>query len=185
MIFFDIIKRFRSSILGVAFLYVGIFVWSNWYVVETSIPQPPQEEIVAVLDFSKDPIPVQELPPDPTNPVENPNNSEMKNVSANVTQEKTTYTNSFSKAQAEKEVWEELKAMEAAEFNALKSDNPTEIDKKDPKEADNSNPNLVKKGVDKNDKAGYGMDVQAVVSYYLKDRNVLSDMSDRTFLSFR
>ena len=171
----DLIERFKFSILGVLMVYMIIFVWTNWFVIETNIPQPPQEEIVAVLDFSIDPEPVQELPPDPINPVESPNNSEMKNVSANVSQEKTTYTNSFSKAQAEKEVWEELKAMEAAEFNSLKGDNPSEIDKKNPKETDNTNPNLVKKGADKNDKAGYGMDIQAVVSYYLKDRNVLLD----------
>ena len=88
-------------------------------------------------------------------------------------QEKTTYTNSFSKSKAEKEVWDELKAMEAAEFESLKGDNPTPVTKQD--KADNTNPNLVKEGAEKNDKAGYGMDVQAIVSYYVKDRNVLID----------
>jgi hypothetical protein len=169
---FEIIERFKFSIIGVMILYVSVFVWSNWFIVKTNVPQEFQDEIVAVLDFSIDPV-------EDDNKTENvestssDNNANLMNVTANVTQEKTTYTNSFSKSQAEKEVWDELKAMEAAEFEALKGDNPEAITKSD--KEDNNNPNLVKEGVDKNDKAGYGMDVQAIVSYYVKDRNVLID----------
>lgn len=169
---FEFIERFKFSIIGVMMLYVSIFVWSNWVVVKTSIPQPPQDEAIAVLDFSKDPVIDEQTPENQENP-NNDNNANLENVSANVSQEKTTYTNSFNKSQAEKEVWDELKAMEAAEFKALKGDNPEEITKAD--KADNTNPNLVKEGADQNDKAGYGMDVQAIVTYYVKDRNVLID----------
>ncbi len=168
----DIIERFKFSIIGVLLLYVGIFVWSNWVVVKTAIPVPFEDEVVAVLDFSNDPIPTAVPLQENEQPV-SPNNAEMKNVSANMEKEKTTYTNAFSKAQAEKEVWDELKAMEAAEFNALKADNPSEISKTDPSE--NTNPNLVKEGAEKNDNAGYGMDVQAIVSYYVPERNALTE----------
>jgi outer membrane biosynthesis protein TonB len=172
MQFFNFIEKFKFSIIGVLILYVSVFVWSNWLIVKTNVPQEIKDETIAVLDFSKDPVVEEEIPENPENPI-NPNNTNLENVSANIEKEKTTYTNSFSKSQAEKEVWDELKAMEAAEFNSLKGDNPKEIEKSKPD--DNSNPNLVKEGASKNDKAGYGMDVQAIVTYYVKDRNVLSD----------
>lgn len=169
---FELIERFKFSIIGVMILYVSVFVWSNWFIVKTSFPQEFQDEIVAVLDFSIDPV-ENDSKTENEESTSSDNNSNLMNVSANVTQEKTTYTNSFSKSQAEQEVWDELKAMEAAEFEALKGDNPEAITKSD--KEDNTNPNLVKEGADNNDKAGYGMDVQAIVSYYVKDRNVLID----------
>lgn len=168
----DFIERNKFSILGTIAIYVSVYVWSNWQVVETYVPQiEGQERVVAVLDFTNEPV---EEVVETEQPQINPETGEMMNVSANVTQEKTTYTNSFSKAQTEQEVWDELKAMEAAEFESLKGSKPVETSKSQ-KNTENQNANLVKENAAKNDKAGYGMDVQAIVTFYLKDRNVLSD----------
>ncbi len=172
MQFFNLIEKFKFSIIGVLILYVSIFVWSNWFIVKTNVPQEIKDETIAVLDFSKDPV-LEDENTDKTQELQNSNNANLENISANVEKEKTTYTNSFSKSQAEKEVWDELKAMEAAEFNSLKGDNPELIDKSKPD--NNTNPNLVKEGAEKNDNAGYGMDVQAIVTYYVKDRNALTE----------
>ncbi len=181
---FDFIERNKFSVLGTLAFHVFIFVWSNWHVIETAVPQPEKERVVAVMDFSIDKPEKKEPeinPDDPNQIVPNENNAQMENVSANVSQEKTTYTNSnasnFSKAQAEKEVWEELKAMEAAEFNALQQ-GKTISDKTSKNQENNENEvsqNLVKENVEKNDKAGYGMDVVASVYFELKGRNLLSD----------
>lgn len=167
------IERNKFSIIGVFSVYAFIFIWSNWVVIETAVPQPPpNEEVVAYLDFSKEEETIEVQDP---NQIENTETGEIQDVAANVNQEKTTYTNTFSKSKADQEVWNELKAMEANEFSNLKKDNPSLITPKNGEEGPDVNPNLVKENADKNNKAGYGMDVVATVYYELKNRNVLSE----------
>lgn len=166
------IERNKFSLIGVFSAYAFIFIWSNWVIIETAVPQPPpNDEVVAYLDFSEEEIQEEQ----PENQEMNPQNmGEMSNVAANVNQEKTTYTNAFSKSQTDADVWNELKSMEASEFSALKADNPKLIDPKS-LEKNEVNPNLVKENAEKNDKAGYGMDVVATAYYKLDNRNALSE----------
>ncbi|MCB9195609.1 MAG: TonB family protein [Flavobacteriales bacterium] len=171
----DFIERFKFSLIGVFTTYAVITIWANWFVVETYIPPVlPNEEVIAILDYSKEEKIDPENTTDPNQSTELSENQPATNVAANVTQEKTTYTNQFSKAQTDQQVWEELKAMEAAEFSSLGKDNPNLIDKSAVVDKE-VNPNLVKKDAEKNDKAGYGMDVVATVYYKLEGRNVLSE----------
>lgn len=167
----DFIERFKFSLIGVFAVYTGILIWSNWFVIESVIPgQMSEEEVVAILDYSK-----EEEENTPEENTENPvdeNGQPMTNVAANVDQEKTTYTNEFSKSQADQEVWNELKAMEAAEFENLSGDNPDLVDKPQDKTI---NPNLVKDDAETNENASFGMDVVATVYYKLDNRNVLTE----------
>lgn len=170
----NFIERYKFSLIGVFATYAFITIWSNWFVIETSIPPDlPNEEVMAILDYTED-----KKEPTPTTPEETPqdipseNGQPMTNVAANATQEKTTYTNNFSKSKADQEVWEELKAMEAQEFKSVSQDNPDLVD---PNENKNSNPNLVKEDAEDNSNASYGMDVVATVYYKLDNRNVLSE----------
>lgn len=170
------IERFKFSLIGVFATYVLITIWANWFVVETYIPPvPSNEEVIAILDYSKEEDQLNpETIEDPNQTNDNSESQPVTNVAANVTQEKTTYTNQFSKAQTDQQVWDELKAMEAAEFSSLGKDNPKLIEKSETSEKE-TNPNLVKKDATNNEKAGYGMDVVATVYYKLEGRNVLAE----------
>ncbi len=169
----EFIERFKFSLIGVFATYAFITIWANWFVLETAIPpDQPNEEVVAILDYS------EQEPEQETDPTESPvaeNGQPVTNVAANVSQEKTTYTNQFSKSQADQEVWNELKAMEAAEFSNLQNDNPDLIDPSESKDDKDVNPNLVKDDAQANDNAGFGMDVVATVYYKLDNRNVLKE----------
>lgn len=168
----EFIERFKFSLIAVFLTYAFITIWSNWFVLETYIPPISTEnEVLAILNYSKE---EQEDPikNDADETASVADGQMATDVAANVTQEKTTYTNNFSKSQTDQEVWDELKAMEAAEFNNLSQDNPNLIDKSDVEDK-NINPNLVNEDADPNDKAGFGMDVVATVYYKLDDRNVL------------
>ncbi|CAG5076830.1 energy transducer TonB [Parvicella tangerina] len=169
----EFIERFKFSLIGVFATYAFITVWANWFVIETVIPpDPPNEKVIAVIDYSEEEVPEEnDQPKEITN---NENGQPMTNVAANVSQEKTTYTNQFSKSQADQEVWNELKAMEQAEFNSLQQDNPNLVDPSENNEKE-VNPNLVKEDAETNDHAGYGMDVVATVYYQLDNRNVLKE----------
>ena len=170
----DFIERFKFSLIGVFATYAAITIWANWFVVETYIPPTiSNDEVVAVLDYSK-----EENKENTEN--ETPENQDFNegqpttNVAVNASQEKTTYTNEFSKSQADQEVWNELKAMEAAEMAKLSQDNPNLVEVPDNSEK-SINPNLVKEDAENNENAGYGMDVVATVYYKLDDRNVLKE----------
>lgn len=168
----DFIERYKFSLIGVFAVYAFILIWANWFVIETVIPSKmPNEEVIAILDYTE-----QEDTKDPQETSQEnltENGQPMTNVAANATQEKTTYTNQFSKSQADQEVWNELKAMEAAEFKNVGQDNPNLID---PSNNEKSvNPNLVKEDAQTNENASYGMDVVATVYYKLENRNVLSE----------
>lgn len=170
---FDFIERYKFSLIGVFAVYAFILIWANWFVIETVIPAKiSDEEVIAILDYSE--TEETQNPEETLQDQMTENSQPMTNVAANATQEKTTYTNQFSKSQADQEVWNELKAMEAAEFKNLGQDNPDLIDPSNSNEK-NINPNLVKEDAQTNDKASYGMDVVATVYYKLDNRSVLSE----------
>ena len=94
--------------------------------------------------------------------------SELTNVVANASQDETSYTNQhFSKSKADQEILDELKQMEADEFNSIEH---TSEEKETPEEKKIIDNNLVKEGAKENEDAAYGNDVMATASYYLKDR---------------
>lgn len=166
------IERYKFSLMGVFATYAGVLIWANWFVIETVIPpRVVNEEVIAILDFSEEEIPEEKV--DPEN-IPSETNQPMSNVAANVNQEKTTYTNTFSKSQADQEVWNELKQLEANEFNMLSNDNPDLVSKEQSDEKD-INPNLVDKNAEKNENAGYGMDIVATVYYKLDNRSALKE----------
>lgn len=171
---FEFIERFKFSLIGVFATYAFITVWANWFVIESVIPAPLPDKVIAEIDYSEQDVIEENEIQDPNENINPETGEPMTNVAANVTQEKTTYTNSFSKSQTDQEVWNELKAMEAAEFNSLQKDNPDLIDPSDITDKD-VNPNLVKEDAQTNEKAGYGMDIVATVYYKLDDRNVLKE----------
>jgi len=177
MIFFDFILRNKYSVLGTLIIHLLFFVYSNIQVIEFTVHREPETEIVAVMDFSK--TEADDTVEEEVTESNNENNAtasqNLQNVAVNQTQEKTTYTNAFSKSEADQSIMDELKAMEAAEFAALSGDNPTLNDNSDNSDADiqtNINPNLVKEGAEENDKAGYGKDVKATANYKLDGRVV-------------
>ncbi len=95
----------------------------------------------------------------------NPIESNLLNVTANANQEKTTYTDeNFSKNQADKDVWEELKQMEAEEYNRINENKDTPTDNPEDNKDKTIDENLVNADAEKNDNASYGADVKAIAS---------------------
>ncbi len=177
MIFFDFILRNKYSVLGTLLIHLLFFVYSNIQVIEFTVHRQTQDEIVAVMDFSK--TETEDIVEEETESSSNENGTSssqnLQNVAVNQTQEKTTYTNSFSKSAADQSIMDELRAMEAAEFAALSGDNPTlrtNTEKNSAASSNNVNPNLVKEGVEENENAGYGKDVKATANYKLNGRVV-------------
>lgn len=167
------IERNKLSIIITFIVHMALFVWFNVQIVFKG-PPSTGERVVAVLDFSAEPeeTPIEE---EMVEPETNQNTSESQqnamNVAANANQEKTTYTKSFNKSDIDKQVWEELKASESAEFQKLSSGKGTP-DKKTP-DTKEINKNLIKDDAEKNDDAGYGKDVVAVASYSVPGRKHL------------
>lgn len=165
MNFFEYIEQHKFSILGTIGIHVVILVWLNLQLV-VSAPPVVNDRVVMQLDFSED----EEVVEDPMQELENEgleNNSQLTNVAANANQEKTTYTNqNFSQAKADQEVLDELKRMEAEEFNSIEHS-----EENDTKPENNKiDHNLVKEDAKPNENAGYGNDVKATASYYLPNR---------------
>lgn len=169
------IERNKFSIIVALVVHMALFVWFNIQIVFKA-PPSEGERVVAVIDFSAEPEPE----PDPLTPEEqqeadqiNENTSSQNalNVAANANQDKTTYTNSFSKAEIDKQVWEELKGNQSSEL--LKNSNSKFEDEKTKPDTKDINKNLVKEDAEKNDKAAYGNDVVAVASYSVPGRSPL------------
>lgn len=167
MVFFEYIERHKFSILGTIAIHVAILVWMNLQLVNT-ISYKPKERVVIRLDFTEDENENEELSiTDESNALDG--NSPLTNVVANANQEKTSYTNqSFSKSKADQEVLDELKKLEAAEYNSIEHN-------EQPKNLNQSNNNnidegLVKEDAQTNENAAYGNDIKATASYYLPNR---------------
>jgi hypothetical protein len=189
------IERNKFSIIATLIVHVGLYVWFNVQIIFKDYG--PGERVVAVLDFSNEEVAEETQKLEEEEQVENDPTASTPiiggnamNVTANVAQEKTTYTStptSFNKKSIDQQVWEELKAMESAEFSALggtqkggvgtsggsttgSKDKSTINSKENGKEI---NPNLVKADAEKNDNAGYGADVQAIASFNVPGRSPL------------
>ncbi len=167
----EYIERHKVAILITAFIHMILLVWFNVQVVIHK-PYRTKERVVMQLDFSdnEDDSPISQ---NENTPNEDGSNTPLTNAVQNATQEKTSYTNEhFSKSKAEQEVWEELKAMEQAEFNSLKkTDNSDSSPKENNEDEIDIDQNLVKKDAKENKKAEYGMDIKATASYFLENRS--------------
>ena len=167
MNFFEYIERHKFSILGTIAVHIVILVWMNLQLVE-SRPYKSGERVVMRLDFTEEEYESNEEEFSEEESELN-GSSPLTNVTANANQDKTTYTNqSFSKSKADQEVLDELKKLEADEYNSIEHNEEPE----NPKENNNRNidKGLVKEGAETNENAAYGNDVKATASYYLPNR---------------
>jgi len=168
------IERNKFSIIIALIVHMGLFVWFNVQIVFKG-NSSEGERVVAVIDFSAEPEPE----PDPLTPEQIAEsqtnqtvaNQNAMNVAANANQDKTTYTNSYSKSEIDKQVWEELKGNQSSEL--LKNSNSKTKEEKTTPDSKDINKNLVKEDAEKNDKAAYGNDVVAVASYSVPGRSPL------------
>jgi hypothetical protein len=189
---FNFIERNKLSIIATLIVHVGLYVWFNVQIIFKDYG--PGERVVAVLDFSNEEQveeeieePLEDEVIDPAETAASTSSSAL-NVTANAGQEKTTYTNtpkSFSKKSIDEQVWEELKAMESAEFSALggsqkggttangNSGTQQKTSSTNKESNQDINPNLIKTDAEKNDNAGYGSDIQAIASYNVPGRSPL------------
>ena len=151
---------------------MGLFVWFNVQIVFKG-NSSEGERVVAVIDFSAepepDPLTPEQIAESQTN--QTVANQNAMNVAANANQDKTTYTNSYSKAEIDKQVWEELKGNQSSEL--LKNSNSKTKEEKTTPDLKDINKNLVKEDAEKNDKAAYGNDVVAVANYSVPGRSPL------------
>jgi outer membrane biosynthesis protein TonB len=172
--FFDFIIRNKFSVSITLLIHLIVFIVTNSQVIELGVISHESElETVAIMDFSEQPQD-DKIPANPNEaPIPNSVISNIQNVAADQNQEKTTYTNTFSKSDADQAVMDELKGMEAAEFAKLQQDNPELINISENPERD-VNPNLVKTDANKNDKAGYGKEVSATADYSVTNRKHLT-----------
>ncbi|MEC8603907.1 MAG: hypothetical protein VXY47_06130, partial [Bacteroidota bacterium] len=127
----------------------------------------PKEKVVAVLDYLDDSpqIEIDETLSDLPDIV----SEKAKNVTANANLEKTTFTSSFDTAKAAQQVLDELKKLEADEFENISLDNPKLIEEQN----STINQQLIDEQAQENKKASFGKDVIATASYSLKDRTAL------------
>lgn len=164
MNFFSYIEQHKFSILGTIAVHIILLVWFNLTLVIHK-PYQAKERVVMRLDFSDT---EQESSPTESQQSEGQSAGELTNVVANANQDETTYTNQhFSKSKADQEILDELKQMEADEFNSIEHS----VDVKElPDEKSTVDNNLIKEGAKENENAAYGNDVMATASYYLKNR---------------
>ena len=171
----DFIERHKFGILGTITLHVVVFIWLNIQIVEYGVYEP-KNKIVAVLDYTNEVEEPQDEPAEVLDENGNPIESNLLNVTANANQEKTTYTDeNFSKNQADKDVWEELKRMEAEEYNRINENKDTPTDNPEDNKDKTIDENLVNADSDTNDDASYGADVEAIASYFLEGRSTRSE----------
>lgn len=166
------IERNKFSIIIALIVHMGLFVWFNVQIVfKGNLTEG--ERVVAVIDFSAEPDPEPLTPEEITESQTNENVAAQNamNVAANANQDKTTYTNSYSKAEIDKQVWEELKGNQSSEL--LKNSNSKTKEEKTTSDSKDINKNLVKEDAEKNDNAAYGNDVVAVASYSVPGRSPL------------
>ena len=171
----DFIEKHKFGILGTIALHIVVFIWLNIQVVEYGVYEP-KNKILAVLDYTNEEEDPQDEPIEVLDENGNPIESTLLNVAANENQEKTTYTDeSFSKNQADKDVWEELKQMEAEEYNSINENKDTPKDNPKDNKDKTIDENLVNADAEKNEAASYGADVKAIASYFLEGRSTRSE----------
>lgn len=156
-----------------------LFIYLSSEVVEFG-KYEPKEKVVMVMDFSEE-------TPDEQVDVENDESQtsdvpeqDVSNVAANANQEQTTYTNanSFSKSQADQEVWNELMALEANEYGKINANKASNSSDNNNDNGDNEsenppvNPNLIKKDTKENKNASFGSSVRATAKYSVKGRTM-------------
>lgn len=167
MSFFEFIERHKFSILGTIAIHIVILVWMNLQLVQ-SRPYVAKERVVMRLDFTEDEDDATENQESSETSEQLNGSSPLTNVAANANQEKTTYTNqSFSKSKADQEVLEELKRLEAEEFNSIKHTEEKETPENHTRNIDNG---LIKEDAESNENASYGNDVRATANYFLPNR---------------
>ncbi|MCT4581999.1 MAG: energy transducer TonB [Flavobacteriales bacterium] len=167
MNFFEFIERHKFSILGTIVIHIIIFVWMNLQLVQ-SRPYVANERVVMRLDFTEEEDETTEDEESLAATEQLNGSSPLTNVVANANQEKTTYTNqSFSKSKADQEVLDELKKLEAEEFNSIKHEQEDETTNNSSRTVD---PGLVKEDAESNENASYGNDVRATANYFLPNR---------------
>ena len=167
MSFIDSINKHSNGIIGTIFVHLFVFVWFNLENMSFTILNP-KAKVVTVLDFSQQEIEIDETTTELTD--NNNNSQQITNVVSDASKEETTYSseeNLFDEQQANKEVLDELKALEENEFKTLSSDNP-ELEK-----VDHINPNLIKEDAEKNKEASYGSNIIATANFYLPNRQAL------------
>ncbi len=181
MAIFDFIEKHKFGIIGTIAFHILLFIWLNLHLVQLDV-YVPKEKVLAVLDFTEeqeDDTPQPEMP-QPVDENGNPIESNVMNVAADATQEKTTYTNqannNFSKSKADQEVWDMLKGIEAEEYakiNAGKESSSSEESSSNDKEHRQIDPSLIKNDAKENNNASFGADIIATANYSLKGRKPL------------
>ena len=162
----DAIVKYNHGIIGTLAVHMILFVWFNVENMSFTVINP-KEKVVAVLDYLDDSpqIEIDETSSDLPDIV----SEKAKNVSANANLEKTTFTSSFDTEKADQQVLDELKKLEADEFENIRLDNPKLIEEQN----STINQQLIDEQAQENKKASFGKDVIATVSYSLKDRTAL------------
>ena len=166
MNFFSYIEQHKFSILGTIAIHIVLLIWFNLQVVIHK-PYQAKERVVMRIDFPSPEDAENSSEIEKIEEVSRLSNQEnINNVVTNANKEKTTYTRkSFSKEKADREVWEELKKMEAEEFNSIKHEESSMS--KEEVEVEQS---LVKETAEENKEASYGMDIVATANYFLPNR---------------
>ena len=162
----DAIVKYNHGIIGTLAVHMILFVWFNVENMSFTVINP-KEKVVAVLDYLDDSpqIEIDETSSDlPDNVSE-----KAKNVTANANLEKTTFTSSFDTEKADQQVLDELKKLEADEFENIRLDNPKLIEEQN----STINQQLIDEQAQENKEASFGKDVIATASYSLEGRTAL------------
>lgn len=162
----DAIVKYNHGIIGTLAVHMILFVWFNVENMSFTVINP-KEKVVAVLDYLDDSpqIEIDETSSDLPDIV----SEKAKNVTANANLEKTTFTSSFDTEKADQEVLDELKKLEADEFENIRLDNPKLIEEQN----STINQQLIDEQAQENKEASFGKDVIATASYFLKGRTAL------------
>ena len=162
----DAIVKYNHGIIGTLAVHMILFVWFNVENMSFTVINP-KEKVVAVLDYLDDSpqIEIDETLSDLPDIV----SEKAKNVTANANLEKTTFTSSFDTEKADQQVLDELKKLEADEFENIRLDNPKLIEEQN----STINQQLIDEQAQENKEASFGKDVIATASYFLKGRTAL------------
>ena len=162
----DAIVKYNHGIIGTLAVHMILFVWFNVENMSFTVINP-KEKVVAVLDYLDDSpqIEIDETSSDLPDIV----SEKAKNVTANANLEKTTFTSSFDTEKADQQVLDELKKLEADEFENIRLDNPKLIEEQN----STINQQLIDEQAQENKEASFGKDVIATASYFLKGRTAL------------
>ena len=162
----DAIVKYNHGIIGTLAVHMILFVWFNVENMSFTVINP-KEKVVAVLDYLDDSpqIEIDETSLDLPDIV----SEKAKNVTANANLEKTTFTSSFDTEKADQQVLDELKKLEADEFENIRLDNPKLIEEQN----STINQQLIDEQAQENKEASFGKDVIATASYSLKGRTAL------------